>query len=69
VYKNFIPIFHGTTNDNMMIRLHDQTTVYNCRSVTQIAAAQAIKYKVSPIKIAAIKLIDESGLQKSNPKP
>jgi hypothetical protein len=31
--------------------------------------AQAIKYEVSQIKITTTKLIDESGLQESNPRP
>jgi hypothetical protein len=53
----------------MMIRLHDQTTAYNCRSISQTKAAQAIKYEVSPIKIAATKLIVESGLQELNTRP
>jgi hypothetical protein len=53
----------------MIIILHDQTAAYNCRSISRTAAAQAIKYEVSPNKIAATKLIDESGLQESNPRP
>jgi hypothetical protein len=53
----------------MTIILHDQTAAYNCRSISRIAAAQAIKYEVSPIKIATTKLIDESGLQERNPRP
>jgi hypothetical protein len=40
-----------------------------CRQISRTAAAQAIKYEVSPIKNAATKLIDESGLQESNPRP
>jgi hypothetical protein len=56
-------------NDNMMIRLYDQTSAYNCGSISITAADQAIKYEVSPIKITSTKLIDESGLQESNPKP
>jgi hypothetical protein len=51
-----IPIFHGTNIDNMIIILHDQTTAYNCRSISWIAAAQAIKYKVSPIKNSSNKV-------------
>jgi hypothetical protein len=48
----------------MMIRHHDQTVAYNCRSISGTAAAQAIKYDVLPTKIAAAtKMIDESGLQ------
>jgi hypothetical protein len=42
----------------MIIILDDQT-----------AAAQGIKYEVSPIKIVATTLIDESGLQESNSRP
>jgi hypothetical protein len=53
----------------MIIILDDQTTAYNCRSISQIVEDQAIKYEVSPIKIAATKLIAESGLQESNPRP
>jgi hypothetical protein len=66
VYKNFVPIFYGTDIENMIIILDDQTTTYNCRSISRTAAAQAIKYEVSPIKLAATTLIDESGLQESN---
>jgi hypothetical protein len=50
----------------MIIILDDQTTTYNCRSISRTAAAQAIKYEVSQIKLAATTLIDESGLQESN---
>jgi hypothetical protein len=46
-----------------MIRHHDQTVAYNCRSISGTAAAQAIKYDVLPTKVAATKMIDESGLQ------
>jgi hypothetical protein len=53
----------------MIIILDDPTIAYNCRSISQTAAAQAIKYEVSPIKIAATTLIDEFGLQESNPRP
>jgi hypothetical protein len=40
-----------------------------CRQISRTTAAQAIKYEILPTKIAATKLIDESGLQESNPKP
>jgi hypothetical protein len=60
--QEFVPIFHGTNNDNMMIKLPDQTTTYNCKTTSWTTVAQAIKYKISPIKIAASNLIDESGL-------
>jgi hypothetical protein len=53
----------------MIIILHNQIATYNCRSISQTTAAQAIKYDVSPNKIAATKFIDESGLQESNPRP
>jgi hypothetical protein len=69
MYKNFVSIFHGTNNDNMIIILHDQTTTYNCRSISRTIAVQAIEHEISPTKIAGIKLIDESDLQESNPKP
>jgi hypothetical protein len=46
----------------MIIIFHDQRAAYNCKSISQIAVAQAIKYEVSPTKIAATKLIDEFGL-------
>jgi hypothetical protein len=53
----------------MIIILHDQAAAYNCRSISWTVVAQAIKYEISLIKIAATKLIDESDLQKSNARP
>jgi hypothetical protein len=49
--------------------LINKIAVNVCRSISRIAVAQATKYEISPIKIAATKLIDESGLQKSNSRP
>jgi hypothetical protein len=63
------PIFHGMNSGNMIIILHDQITAYNCRSISRTATVQAIEYEISPTKIAGTKLIDESGLRESNPKP
>jgi hypothetical protein len=57
-----IPIFQGVNSDNMMIKLHHQTTACNCRSISCTTATQAIRYEVSPIKIVATKLINESYL-------
>jgi hypothetical protein len=45
------------------------TTIDISRQISSTAATQAIKYQISPITIAGTKLIDESGLQESNPKP
>jgi hypothetical protein len=39
-----------------------------CRQISPIVAALVIKYEILPIKIAATKLIDESGLQEINPR-
>jgi hypothetical protein len=45
------------------------TTIDISRQISSTAATQAIKYQISPITIGGTKLIDESGLQESNPKP
>jgi hypothetical protein len=56
--------------NNNNSQLYIMTIVIDiCRQISRTAAAQAIKYEVSPIKNAATKLIDESGLQESNPRP
>jgi undecaprenyl pyrophosphate synthase len=46
-----------------------QTVIDICRQISRTTATQAIKYEILSTKIAATKLIDESGLQESNPKP
>jgi hypothetical protein len=34
VSNDFVSIFHGMNNNNMIIILDDQTTAYNCRSIS-----------------------------------
>jgi hypothetical protein len=46
-----------------------QTTTIVNYTPQPTTAAQAIKYEISSIKIVATKLMDESGLQESNPRP
>jgi hypothetical protein len=42
--------------EQQQIILHDQTTAYNCRSISRTAAVQAIQYELSPIKNSSKKV-------------
>jgi undecaprenyl pyrophosphate synthase len=55
--------------NNKIVNYTSRPTVIDiCRKISRTVAAQAIKYEIWSTKIVATKLIDESGLQESNPK-